>query len=474
MKKQAYNPFLPSWEYIPDGEPYLIDGRVYVFGSHDKFGGGYFCLNDYVCWSAPVNDLGNWKFEGVIYKKEQDPLFNERDNVLFAPDVVQGKDGRWYLYYTLASNGIMSVAVSSSPAGKYEYLGAVRAEDGHILGTKAGDVFQFDPGIIVDGDKILLYSGFSPRPGKDCDTLMQGRKGDGAYCMELDADMLTVKSEPVRIAPGICCSEDTSFEQHPFFEASSIRKIGNKYYFVYSSTYGHELCYAMSDRPDGGFVCKGVLVSNGDVGIEGRRYGQAVNYMGNNHGGLVRIGGEWYIFYHRHTNRSSYSRQACAERIEMDKDGLFLQAEMTSCGLNNVPLRGEGYYPAYIACQLYSKDGACFSEDAGESAPFLTQSGGDRENGEDQYIANLQDGSVAGFKYFDLRKTREIGILLRGSAEGKMTVTDGKTILACADVVVCGQEKECSVPLAGTGVKIPLYFCFTGKGAADLIGFTLR
>ena len=35
MKKQAFNPYLPSWEYVPDGEPYLIGGRVYVFGSHD-------------------------------------------------------------------------------------------------------------------------------------------------------------------------------------------------------------------------------------------------------------------------------------------------------------------------------------------------------------------------------------------------------------------------------------------------------
>ena len=22
MKKQALNPYLPSWEYVPDGEPY--------------------------------------------------------------------------------------------------------------------------------------------------------------------------------------------------------------------------------------------------------------------------------------------------------------------------------------------------------------------------------------------------------------------------------------------------------------------
>ena len=25
----------------------------------------FFCMGDYVCWSAPVDDLGNWRYEGV-------------------------------------------------------------------------------------------------------------------------------------------------------------------------------------------------------------------------------------------------------------------------------------------------------------------------------------------------------------------------------------------------------------------------
>ena len=50
---QAFNPYLPGWEYIPDGEPHVFDGRVYVYGSHDRFNGHVFCLNDYVCWSTP-------------------------------------------------------------------------------------------------------------------------------------------------------------------------------------------------------------------------------------------------------------------------------------------------------------------------------------------------------------------------------------------------------------------------------------
>ncbi len=47
-KKQAYNPYLPSWEYIPDGEPYVFDGRVYIYGSHDYYNGYVFCMGVYV------------------------------------------------------------------------------------------------------------------------------------------------------------------------------------------------------------------------------------------------------------------------------------------------------------------------------------------------------------------------------------------------------------------------------------------
>ena len=73
MNRQAVNPYLPSWEYIPDGEPHVFNGRVYVYGSHDRFNAPIFCVNDYVCWSAPVEDLSEWRYEGVIYRKKSGP-----------------------------------------------------------------------------------------------------------------------------------------------------------------------------------------------------------------------------------------------------------------------------------------------------------------------------------------------------------------------------------------------------------------
>src|SRR5690554_1457223 len=160
MKKQAFNPYLPSWEYVPDGEPYVFGDRVYVYGSHDRFRGHAYCLNDYVCWSAPVDDLGNWRYEGVIYRKTDEPEYAGRKGCLFAPDVTRGPDGRYYLYYVLSTMNVVSAAVCDTPAGKYEFLGYVHYPDGTRLGERQGDQPQFDPGVLTEGDLTYLYTGF--------------------------------------------------------------------------------------------------------------------------------------------------------------------------------------------------------------------------------------------------------------------------------------------------------------------------
>ena len=87
-KNQIYNPFLPLYEYIPDGEPHVFGDRVYHYGSHDKEGGDTFCMLDYVCYSAPVDDLTDWRYEGVIYQAKQDPRY-PAPQYMYAPDVVQ-------------------------------------------------------------------------------------------------------------------------------------------------------------------------------------------------------------------------------------------------------------------------------------------------------------------------------------------------------------------------------------------------
>ena len=62
----------------------------------------------------------------------------------------------------------------------------------------------------------------------------------------------------------------------------------------------------------------------GDVFLDGRDEAHATNYLGNTHGGMLHLGEDFYIFYHRQTNRTSYARQACAEKLTRTDDGRFL------------------------------------------------------------------------------------------------------------------------------------------------------
>lgn len=473
MKTQAFNPYLPSYEYVPDAEPHVFGDRVYIYGSHDIFDGKTFCMGDYITWSAPVDDLSDWRYEGVIFRKSDDPHYKGKGS-MYAPDVCQGPDGKYYLYYAFAPNifrksWAIRCAVSDSPAGPFKYHGEVD------LYPYSKEYLPFDPAVYVEDGRVWLYYGsgmFFPVLGTS-----KSRVKGGAV-VELDpADMLTLKGEPKLTMP-----LGGELGGHGFFEASSMRKIGGRYYFVYSSRIGHELCYAIGEKPDGPFTFGGTLVSNGDIGLKG--YTDPVNaasYTGNTHGGLLNIGDKTYTFYHRQTNRHCYSRQACAEEVKIAPDGSIQQAEITSCGLNGGPLVGKGTYEARIACNLISKKGGRFhSLPFGKNAkgchPYFTQSGADRQDNPDQYIANFCDGAMAGFKYFDIRGLSRIGVTVQGKAEGTITVTDAPkgNVLASIKVSPCdkptcfkGEYK------GGDGVKA-LYFTFNGKGAMNFISITLE
>ena len=204
MTKQVFNPYLPSFEYVPDGEPHVFGDRLYVFGSHDRFNGKGFCVNDYVCWTAPLSDVSDWRFEGVIYRKDQDPENPKGRLAMNAPDVCEGPDGKFYLYYEISTKPFISVAVANRPEGPYTFYGYVRHEDGTRYGEAKEDAFGFDPGLLVDEDeRIYLYTGFAPAKGSllAMAKLRGGEYGYG-YVLELQTDMLTIIGKQERTIPG--------------------------------------------------------------------------------------------------------------------------------------------------------------------------------------------------------------------------------------------------------------------------------
>lgn len=361
------NPYLPKWEYIPDGEPRVFGDRVYIYGSHDRVGSDMFCDYKLKVWSAHVDDLNNWKCHGDIFHTRSDEDHDSEvtwtENELYAPDVVE-KDGKYYLYaYIVGAKGC--VAVSERPEGpfrllsKYEYSIEKHYDDGIFI----------DPGVLVDDDgRVFVYCGYL-----------------GSYMAEINGNNMyevldgSYKENIIPVD-----------EPHEFFEACSPRKVGDTYYMIYSPKRGSRLVYATSKSPTGPFEYRGVIIDNG------------VDYPGgNNHGSICKIKGQWYIFYHRMTNQTIMSRRGCVEKIDILTDGSIPQVEMTSLGFSD-SLNPYEITQADLACVL---KGGC----------FITE-----HNIFTRVITNITKGAIIGFKYFDFgddfsSKTMEFHARVKGS-----------------------------------------------------------
>ena len=360
------NPYLPNWEYIPDGEPRVFGDRIYVYGSHDRKDSIDFCDYKLKVWSAPVSDPTKWVCHGDIFRSrdghDSPSDVDWTDELLFAPDVVE-RGGKYYLYaYIVNAKGC--VAVADRPEGpfrllsRYEYDIPNHYDNGTFI----------DPGVLVDDDgRVYIYCGYQ-----------------GSYMCELKDNMYEAVpgSYKLDIIP--------TAEPHRFFEACSPRKINGTYYLIYSPQRGSCLDYATSDSPTGPFTYRGTIIDNG-IDFPG----------GNDHGSVCCVNGQWYIFYHRMTNGTIMSRRDCVERIEILPDGTIPQVEMTSLGFEE-SLNPYDFTQADTACVL---KGGCYIT---ETSVF------------ERPIVNVTDGCVMGWKYFDFgedfaSKTMQIRLKLRGT-----------------------------------------------------------
>ncbi len=364
------NPFLPGWEYIPDGEPRVFGDRVYIYGSHDNAGSDAFCDYKLKVWSAPLDDLTNWVCHGDIFHTRDDRDHKSdtdwTDNPLYAPDAVE-KDGKYYLYcYILWDKGC--VAVADRPEGPFELLSQYKYDGIEDYKVESGAFV--DPGVLVDDDgRVYIYCGF-----------------EKSYMAELKSNMYEVIADSYK--PDIIPADKSS--EKGFFEACSMRKVNDTYYLIYSPNKGNRLEYMTSKSPFGPFEYRGTIVDNG------------IDYpAGNDHGSICCINGQWYIFYHRMTNATITSRRACVEKIEILPDGTIPQVEMTSLGFEE-SLNPYKITNADIACVL---KGGCFVT---EHDCFT------------RVITSIKPGAVIGYKYYDFgedfsSKTMEFSAKVNGT-----------------------------------------------------------
>lgn len=201
--------------------------------------------------------------------------------------------------------------------------------------------------------------------------------------------------------------------------------------------------------------------------------------IGNNHGGIVEINGEWYIFYHRQTNGTEFSRQGCAEKINIDKNGKIAQVEITSCGLNNGPLLAKGNYPAAIACHITDRSTDNIIDYNNLEVRLRTMI---TEQSHESYITNITDGTVVGYKYFSFDEPETVMLEVRGTFKGTIeaVITDdvagfmhnGSECSYMVKKTLC-MEEQCWRNVIIGEVEcferpVPLYLVFYGQGTLDL------
>ena len=418
------NPYMPLWEHIPDGEPYVFEDpdnkghyRVYVYGSHDSMIDGY-CGREQVVWSASVDSLPVWRYDGEIFKvdKNGNGEPQEKADVLYAPDVTLAiaPDGTktYYLFPNNQESGRNGmVAKSNRPDGPFEVCNWNASDPNRTDG-----ILKFDPAVFIDDDgRVYGYWGFGHSNAAELDPSTMATVKPGCNIVE-------------NMIGGFQDEDDNIFR---FFEASSIRKIKDKYVFIYSrfTTDGefglpssnYTLAYAYSNSPLGPFTYGGTIIDG--RGREKDANGNVIASAtpdGNTHGSICEINGQWYVFYHRQSGLNEFARQAMVApitvNVEEGENGKveISEAEYTSEGFALQGLNPYEKHSAGIACWYTGPQRAIHRWPNNEYfGSYIEAQYGTETNFSEPYdmknnintIVNNTDGSIVGYKYFNLSKT---------------------------------------------------------------------
>ena len=443
----AQNPYLPLWEHVPDGEPRVFEDpdhpgklRAYIIGSHDVNYSAY-CGPDIRMWSAPVEDLSQWRDEGPIFTWFVDGQWD----TMYAPDLVEVKDratGKktYYLYpHSRGWRRTPMVCKGDRPDGPFTPINLT--EDGRQC--LPGSLIDFDPSVFIEnitdkkdkdyniGFRAYVFYGFQHSTAVELDQKTMYSKREGTEPID---PFIPASSADGRLLDKAGSEYKALYAgQNPldfnFFEASSIRQVGNKYVMVFSGYSGKEyglgntnsaLRYAFGDSPLGPWRSGGVLVDSRGVvlGEDGAKL-ITTNFGHNTHGSIQEINGQWYVFYHRPPRGFGNARQTMVAPVKITwdkkpvakggivkitgydpyaKDNVWTAKAADGNEYTGAEVTSEGFQifglPPYA---YYSAGYACFVNGPG-SNDWMQDNHDVWNNSMD--LAGIKNGGIIGFKYF--------------------------------------------------------------------------
>ena len=289
-QQKITNPIIPG--YFADPTIIKENGVFYIYATIDPWGGdelGVFETTDFIHFSQKHL---NWPTKKACTSP------TSKDSKVWAPSVVKGKDGKFYMFVSVGSE--VWAGVADHPLGpwrnsKRDNTPLVSYDD-----FKELNIHNIDADAFIDDDgTAYLYWG-------------SGFHWVNGHCMaaKLTKDMNAFEGTPVEVTP-----------PH-YFEGPHMIKRNGTYYLMFSqgkaidSTY--KIGYATGKTPFGPFV------EGANSPILKTIPGTPV--IGPGHHTVFSQNGQDYILYHRilPQQKDYVLRQLCVDSLNFDKAGNIL------------------------------------------------------------------------------------------------------------------------------------------------------
>ncbi|PTY03113.1 glycosyl hydrolase [Verrucomicrobia bacterium LW23] len=293
----AGNPILPG--YYADPSYVEEDGKVYIFATLDPWGG-----DTLGCWES--SDFRQWTYRVLNWPtKKACTSATSQGAKVWAPSVVKGRDGKFYMYISVGSE--VWAGKADHPLGPWK--DALGGGKPLIPSDYKPGYHMIDAEAFIDDDgTAYLYWGSG-----------LGWKNGKCWVVKLKPDMVTFDGEVKEVTP-------TNYFEGPFMV-----KHGGRYFLMYSQgitkddTY--QVHYAVGATPFGPFTegkNSPILTTNKDTHV----------ISPGHHAVFVR-NGEYYILYHRHSipfDPKFIGRQMCVDRLVFTADGSIEKVVPTHTG----------------------------------------------------------------------------------------------------------------------------------------------
>ena len=264
-------------KYTADPAPVVINGKVFLYTTHDEDGARGFEMFDWLLYTS--DDMVNGEDHGAVASLD-DFKYYDGKNGAWAEQVIEA-NGAYYMYCPIHGHGI-GVLMSDSPYGPFS------DPLGEPLVWQKEHWNDIDPTVWIDDDgQAYMYWG-----------------NPNLYSVKLGKDMISLDG-PIIQHPRI-----QDYQEGPWFW-----KHGDHYYMAFASTCCPEgIGYAMSDGPEGPWEYKGHIMDH------------TVRTRGN-HPGIIDYKGKSYVFglnydiMHLKTFAHAEQRSVSVAEMHYNEDG---------------------------------------------------------------------------------------------------------------------------------------------------------